>query len=86
MLRPYDYNPNNAVYVIGHDNEFVQSSVRKMKGNLAPRFFYRVAQFGQVKDTFLAVRADCDEIRSGRGVIITRQADGASKASYRLVA
>jgi hypothetical protein len=36
-----------------------------MKGDLAPRFFYRVAQLRHIKDTFLAMGADGDEVNTG---------------------
>jgi hypothetical protein len=76
MLRPYDIrfqDPNNAMHMIGHHNEFIGSCIWEMKADPSPCRLYYVPELRPVEDTLPSVRTDSHEVGARPSVVIAGQ-------------
>lgn len=87
IFRPYDWgldDKKNTVNMVGHHHQRVQRHLWKMIGNLIPAGLGRSTRIIQphlaindiTEQAFMPMRTNGDEIRPGRGIIVSRKPNG----------
>lgn len=89
MLRPYRaralHDPDDAVDVVGHDDELVEADGRETAREFMPGVRDDFADEAIEEEDFSVVGADSNEVGACIGVVVCREADGASVVDSRLV-
>ena len=84
MLRPYSMGRNDAMDMVGHEDEGIQFNVREMLGQLGPTGLNGLAEGVHLhlipndlaEKAFSPVGANCDEICAGPGIVVSGGLNG----------
>jgi hypothetical protein len=91
--RPYVHNLQDAVQVVRHHNERVQSYFRPsaLRGvpfrvhDISQRVAVHLSLDDLTEQQLSLMRADCDEIRSRAGVVVSPQSNRTPMVHFRIV-